>query len=132
MSAFSLSWIFGFGAQAKGGRNKLPSWDDILSCLEKIRDNKGSVTLDVVTEMGVGSQSLQVLSDSGRYVVSLEEDDGVDYFVRSYRNAKLQGMKVEVLGDIWDGVFVCNDFYTVKSIFEEFFLTGDVSKEWLD
>lgn len=132
MTGFSLSWVFGIGPQAKGGRNKLPIWSDILFCLNEVKGNKGSVTLDLTAETGFGAKSLQVLSDEGKYVISLGEDDGVDYIVRSYRNINLQDVSLDVLGDVWDGVFVCTDFFVVKSIFKEFFLTGNVSKELLD
>ncbi|HBO3003007.1 hypothetical protein QVL95_27225 [Pseudomonas aeruginosa] len=132
MAAFSLSWVFGVGAQAKGGRNRFPSWDDVLSYLELIREGKGSVTLELISKTAVGPQSLQVQSEGGKYVVSLGEDDGVDYIVRSYRNLKLQGIPFEVLGDVWDGVLICDEFSILKNIFEEFFLTGDVNKELLN
>ncbi|WP_220274552.1 DUF6911 family protein, partial [Pseudomonas aeruginosa] len=67
MAAFSLSWVFGVGAQAKGGRNRFPSWDDVLSCLELIREGKGSVTLELISKTAVGPQSLQVQSEGGKY-----------------------------------------------------------------
>lgn len=54
MAAFSLSWVFGVGAKAKGGRNRFPSWDDVLSCLELIREGKGSVTLELISKTAVG------------------------------------------------------------------------------
>ncbi|WP_428829876.1 DUF6911 family protein [Pseudomonas aeruginosa] len=56
----------------------------------------------------------------------------MDYIVRSYRNLKLQGIPFEVLGDVWDGVLICDEFSILQNIFEEFFLTGDVSKELLN
>ncbi|MFO6307290.1 DUF6911 family protein, partial [Pseudomonas aeruginosa] len=112
--------------------NRFPSWDDVLSCLELIREGKGSVTLELISKTAVGPQSLQVQSEGGKYVVSLGEDDGVDYIVRSYRNLKLQGIPFEVLGDVWDGVLICDEFSILQNIFEEFFLTGDVSKELLN
>lgn len=132
MIAFSLSWVFGFGLQAKGGRKKLPSWEEIFSCLKEVKGCKGSVTLDLLTDTDIGPQSLQVLSDNCKYVISLGEDNGTEYFVRSYTNISLAGIELEVLGDVWDGVLVCTDFNDVEKIFKQFFLAGDVDKKLLN
>ncbi|MGA4816214.1 DUF6911 family protein [Pseudomonas aeruginosa] len=98
MAAFSLSWVLAWVLKLREEGNRFPSWDDVLSYLELIREGKGSVTLELISKTAVGPQSLQVQSEGGKYVVSLGEDDGVDYIVRSYRNLKLQGIPFEVLG----------------------------------
>ncbi|MFJ4142442.1 DUF6911 family protein [Pseudomonas sp. NPDC089734] len=130
MKNYSLSWVIGIGGQAHGGNKKLPAWQDVDFYLDKIKKGDGSLTLSVVGS-DVGPQFLQVFSDEGKYVLSLGEDDGADYIVRSYFNPELKNSEYEVLGDIWSGELVCLDFSIVKKAFETFFLTGDVSLDLL-
>ena len=75
MAAFSLSWVLAWVLKLRG-RNRFPSWDDVLSCLELIREGKGSVTLELISKTAVGPQSLQVQSEGGKYVVSLGKTMG--------------------------------------------------------
>lgn len=131
MKNYSLSWVLGVGDEAHGGNKKLPDWQDIDCYLEKIKEGKGSLTLSIAGGSDTGPQLLQVFWDEGKYVLSLGEDDGVDYIVRSYLNPEFKSSKYEILGDIWSGELVCLDFSVVKEAFETFFLTGDVSLELL-
>lgn len=48
----------------------------------------------------IGPQLLQVLSDNGRYILSLGVDDGLDYVMRSHSNPGLKGTEYEVLGNL--------------------------------
>lgn len=127
MKNYSLSWVIGIGDQANGGSKKFPNWQDIDSHLDKIKEGKGSLTLTIVGGPDIGPQLLQVFSDGGKYVLSLGEDDGTDYVIRSYFNPELKNREYEILGNFWGGELVCLDFSVVKNAFEEFFLTGDVS-----
>lgn len=127
MKHYSLSWVVGVGDQANGGNKKIPTWQDVEYHLDKIKEGAGSLTLSIVGGPDIGPQFLQVFSDEGKYVLSLGEDDGADYVVRSYFNPELKNSECEVLGDIWSGELICLDFAIVKEVFEEFFLTGDVS-----
>lgn len=131
MKNYSLSWVVGVGDQANGGNKKFPVWQDVDCYLDKIKRGKGSLTLSIVGGSDTGPQFLQVFSDEGKYVLSLGEDDGTDYVVRSYLNPELKNSEYEILGDIWSGELVCLDFSIVKEAFEEFFLIGDVSLELL-
>ncbi|MCY7259316.1 DUF6911 family protein [Pseudomonas protegens] len=131
MKGYLLSWVVGVGEQAGGGKKKLPTWQDVNFYLDQIKDGKGSLTLDVIDAPDVGPQLLQVISDAGKYVLSLGEDDGSDYIVRSYFNPDLKDSEYEILGDVWSGKLVCLDFSIVKNLFEEFFLTGNVSSRIL-
>ena len=131
MKNYSLSWVVGVGDQANGGNKKFPVWQDVDCYLDKIKRGKGSLTLSIVGGSDTGPQFLQVFSDEGKYVLSLGEDDGTDYVVRSYFNPELKNSEYEILGDIWSGELVCLDFSIVKEAFEEFFLIGDVSLELL-
>ncbi|MEE4070507.1 DUF6911 family protein [Pseudomonas viridiflava] len=131
MKNYSLSWVVGVGDHANGGNKKFPVWQDVDCYLDKIKRGKGSLTLSIVGGSDTGPQFLQVFSDEGKYVLSLGEDDGTDYVVRSYLNPELKNSEYEILGDIWSGELVCLDFSIVKEAFEEFFLIGDVSLELL-
>jgi hypothetical protein len=131
MKNYTLSWVVGVGDQAKGGNKKLPAWQDVEFHLDEIEKEGGSLTLNVVDGPDVGPQLLQVFSDNGRYVLSLGEDDGENYIVRSYFNSGLKGSEYEILGNNWSGELVCLNFSVVKDAFEEFFLTGNVSRSLL-
>ncbi|POD78639.1 hypothetical protein BKM17_07610 [Pseudomonas syringae group genomosp. 3] len=131
MRKYSLSWVIGVGDQVNGGNKKLPAWQDVDYYLDKIKIGKGSLTLSIVGGSDTGPQLLQVFSDEGGYVLSLGEDDGTDYVVRSYLNPELKSSEYEILGNIWSGELVCLNFSIVKEAFEEFFLTGDVSLDLL-
>lgn len=131
MKNYSLSWVVGVGDQANGGNKKFPVWQDVDCYLDKVKRGKGSLTLSIVGGPDIGPQFLQVFSDEGKYVLSLGEDDGTDYVVRSYLNPELKNSEYEILGDIWNGELVCLDFSIVKEAFEEFFLIGDVSLKLL-
>lgn len=132
MKNYSLSWVVGVGDQANGGNKKFPVWQDVDCYLDKVKRGKGSLTLSIIGGPDTGPQFLQVFSDEGKYVLSLGEDDGTDYVVRSYLNPELKNSEYEILGDIWSGELVCLDFSIVKETFEEFFLMGDVSLELLN
>lgn len=131
MKTYSLSWVVGVGDEAHGGNKKLPTWLDVDCCLDKIKKGKGSLTLSIAGGPDIGPQLLQVFSDEGKYVLSLGEDDGMDYIIRSYFNPELKNNEYEILGDIWSGELVCLDFSIVKEAFETFFSTGNVSLELL-
>lgn len=131
MKNYSLSWVVGVGDQANGGNKKFPAWQDIECYLDKINRGNGSLTLNILGGADAGPQFLQLFSDEGKYALSLGQDDGTDYVVRSYLNPALKGNEYEILGDIWSGELVCLDFSIVKKAFAEFFLMGDVGLELL-
>lgn len=78
-----------------------------------------------------GPQTLQILADEGKYVLSLGENNGIDYIVRSYWNPELKDSEHKILGNIWNGEQLCLDFSIVKEALEEFFIRGDVSLKLL-
>jgi hypothetical protein len=131
MKRYSLSWTIGISDKAQGGNKRLPTWQDVDFHLGEIEGGKGTLTLNVVGGPNVGPQFLQVISDDGKYLLSLGVDDGADYVVRSYLNPRIKGMEYELLGNIWGGELVCLDFSIVREAFEQFFLTGDVSSNLL-
>ncbi|GID07698.1 MULTISPECIES: DUF6911 family protein [Pseudomonas] len=125
---FSLSWIVGFGSECKGGRAKEPSWSDIELHLREVCETSGSVTLEVVNLNGFELLSLQVVAGDGMYAMTLGEDNGEDYIVRSYLGGGNSGKMVDILGDAVDASGVCTDFEIVVNVFRQFFEEGRVSR----
>nr|WP_139273377.1 hypothetical protein [Pseudomonas frederiksbergensis] len=72
--------------------------------------------------------SLQVVADDGMYAMTLGEDNGEDYIVRSYLRGSNSGAVVDILGDAVDASGVCTDFEVVVDIFRQFFEEGRVSR----
>ncbi len=126
MMKLSLSWIVGCGAECQGGRTKDPSWGDVESHLREVCEVSGSVTLEAVNLNGFELLSLQVVADHGMFAMTLGEDDGEDYTVRSYLGTGDAGKAVDFLGDAVDASAVCTDFETVVDIFRGFFEKGCV------
>jgi hypothetical protein len=125
---FSLSWIVGFGSECKGDRAIEPSWSDIELHLREVCETSGSVTLEVVNLKGFELLSLQVVAGDGMYAMTLGEDNGEDYIVRSYLGGGNSGTVVNILGDAVDASGVCTDFEIVVDIFRQFFEEGRVSR----
>lgn len=122
-----VSWTIG----RRSGRLTEPSWAEIEKHLVALQKHSGAVTLDIVDGPDLGPQSLQVRAERGRFVLTLGEDDGEDYTVRTFANDTADSQRVEVLGDLWDPGLVCDRFEIVLGAFTEFFETGDVSRNIL-
>lgn len=125
---FSLSWVVGFGSECQGGRIKEPSWSDVELHLKEVCEVAGSVTLETENFNGFELLSLQVAAEHGVFAMTLGEDNGEDYIVRSYLGAGNSGRVVDVLGDAVDASAVCTDFEIVIDIFRGFFEEGRVSR----
>jgi len=128
---FSLSWVIGSGEQAKGGNEDNIHIDQVISILDLIFDQSGSLTLDLIDAPATGPQNLSVEFENGLSVLSLGEEDDDDYFVRTYTSNLNESKKVIILGNEWDARLVCDDKEIVKKIFIEFFSTKNVSKKLL-
>ena len=131
MITFSLSWVVGFGQSSRGGSKDDVSLDDVMNILNKVLKDSGSVTIDVINGPEIGPESLQVGSEAGLSVLSLGENDGEDYVVRTYTADSFYTQQVSILGEMWDLNLICKDQNIVKDIFKEFFLTGNVSRNLL-
>jgi hypothetical protein len=125
------SWTIGVDNRCTGDNRADPEWAEIERILEEIRARSGSLTIDLVDGPQTGAQSFQVLSDQGRFLLTLGEDDGVDYRVRSFTNPNASDVKVTVLGDMWSNKSLCTDFEVVRKAVKDFLNTGDVSHELL-
>ncbi|WP_442963485.1 DUF6911 family protein [Pseudomonas sp. 3JA] len=125
---FSLSWAVGFGSECQGSSAKEPSWSDIELHLREVCDASGSVTLELTGFNGFELLSLQVVADGGAYAMTLGEDNGEDYIVRSYLGGGSAGKVVYILGDAVDASGVCLDSEVVVDVFRQFFEVGRVSR----
>lgn len=79
----------------------------------------------------IGAISLQVLSDKNQYLLTLGEDNGSEYIVRSYFNKLAKGEMIDILGDNWDARHLIYDYDIVINAFKSFYITGDVSRDLL-
>lgn len=131
MSYISLSWVIGQGEDSDGGSKDSPSLNKIVEYLERILENSGSITLDIIDGPEIGPQSLQVEAEGGNAVISLGEDDGDEYIVRTYTNKFATEKEVAVLGNLWDSKLICEDADELRDIVKEFVATGTVSQDKL-
>lgn len=88
--------------------------------------------MDRVGGSEIGPQTLQVLADQGLSVLTLGEDTGEDYVVRTFTSGLAAGQQLKVLGNTWDPRLICENFDVVVQVFREFFETGNVSRELLN
>ncbi|MDL5593597.1 hypothetical protein QS468_12840 [Bacillus subtilis] len=122
----SLSWTVGFGRACKGGVLRESSWSDVVTQLEKSCQNLGSVTLDVDELPGFELLTLQVVSGSGKYFLTLGEDDGNEYNVKMFVGDEALEKVVNIQGEPVDGSVICWGFNTVVEVFSQLFGNGRV------
>jgi hypothetical protein len=135
MSNIALSWMVGYGENARGGNKWNATWEDILEVLSGVINEKtGSVTLDLIDAPEIGPQSLQMQAEKGYFILLLGEAEDDDDDVRSYTNqaSNIQQSQVYILGNLWSSQSICTDPEIVVKVFHEFFTTGDVSRDLLD
>jgi hypothetical protein len=70
----------------QGGNQRSSAWSDVEARLEQAKIFSGSVSLETIGGSGGRPHYLQVQSDGAKYLLTLGEDDGKDYHVRSYFN----------------------------------------------
>jgi hypothetical protein len=131
MKKYLLSWTKGRSTHAEGGYTKNFVWSDILDKLNDINSDAGTVGLEIIEPQDVGPQSLQVQTDNKKSVISLGEDDGENYTVRSFVNPTPEKEKINILGNNWPDSVVCSDFNSVIKIFKDFYNFGNVSEDFL-
>jgi hypothetical protein len=136
MPKLSMSWTENAELPAIGGRYDRPNWDDVQHRLDRAQQLCGTVTLDIEDAPEIGPKMLQVFCDRNGCVIMLGEmvleEDGPDWNVRSFFNANADPGMIDILGNNWDARTICHDFAIVLAAFQEFFETGDVSREMLD
>jgi len=129
---FSFSWVIGFGEGAQGGSTDDVQLKNVMETIDLILRDSGSLTVDLVGGDEVGPESLHVEAEGGKSVISLGENTGEDYVVRTYTNESACGGEVFILGNKWDPKLVCEDSNVVKAIVKEFLSTGNVSSSLLN
>ncbi|MFC0138940.1 DUF6911 family protein [Erwinia mallotivora] len=123
-----MSWTL----NENGGNKQISNWSDILIQLEQLQGREGSLTLDILANVGNGAEMLQVRTESGYYLITLGEIFEDEYQVRTYWEPSKPDAEMIVLGDRWPERQLTKDFDLVVRIFKEFFDTGNVSTELLD
>lgn len=107
-----------------------PSWEQIVSCLNKLKSESGSIRISVVEPPAVGPETLSVRGDSGHYLITMLDNINDDEEeIRSLFFKEKKGLpQVDILGDYWDPQIVTDDLDLVVRIFKEFYETGNVSQ----
>jgi hypothetical protein len=131
VNRYVMSWTIGTESEIRGGHLIEPSFDQVMEKLASIATCPGTLSLDRLDGLAIGPQQLQVHSENNQYLITLGEKDADDYNVRSFTNKAAVAGQVEILGDYWDKKMICQDFQLVIKVFQEFLLTGDVSREIL-
>jgi hypothetical protein len=131
MSRYLLSWVIGLSGESQGGNLKDPGWIDVQQRLSEINGQAGTLTLNRIDGPEIGPQNLQVQTEGGFSVLSLGEDNGDDYIVRSFKDDSAAKGTIRIMGNEWSRRLVCVDFQIVLRVFEDFFNSGDVSRELL-
>ncbi|MFS2158146.1 hypothetical protein ACCD10_12400 [Pseudomonas sp. Pseusp122] len=126
-----VSWTILIDGITSGGSQYAESWDDVCPYLTKLREQAGTVCLDLVDAPDPGPISMQLVAENRIYLVTLLEATDDDTYVRSYTNPAALSEMVEVLGDRWDARQLTHDFELVMQIFKEFCDSGEVSRQWL-
>ncbi|MDH0749411.1 hypothetical protein N5D61_24100 [Pseudomonas sp. GD03842] len=129
---FLISWTLSSGGNTTGGHNDVEGWDEVLCRLESMKLHAGSMCLEWMDAPETGPYSMDLIADDGRYLITLLEATRDDSEVRSFTNPAAVAEMVCMLGDLWDARYLTSDFGLVRNLFNEFFETGDVSREVLN
>ncbi len=132
MISLSLSWVIGYGENCRGGSKDNATLDEIMELVEDILKYSGSVSLTVMDGPEIGPQRFQIITEKGNSLITLGEEDGHEYDVRSYTNNSSTGQFISICGDFWDAMTVCQNADEVRAIVKEFFVTGNVSNNILN
>lgn len=107
-------------------------WDDVMYHLKFLQLRRGSICLERMDAPDIGPFSISVAGENGYYLVTLLEASEDETEVREYTNLKVESEMIEILGNFWHSSFLISDYDLVCSMVEEFFKTGDVSRQWLN
>lgn len=130
---FLMKWSIGFGVgSSTGGNLDDVNWCQLKEKLDIVLNDIGSITLTITDWQEIGPHFLQVLSDGGAFFLSLGEDNGSDYVIRDYRSPCGNTETVIIHGNYYSNKSVCYDRELIFSVFEDFYLTGNVSHEILN
>lgn len=130
MIEFSMSWVV--MGESSGGNDENVSCKEVITKLRLLMSKGGSLNIDILNGPEIGPQNLSIACEQNNFVVSLGEDDGEDYIVRTLKSENNGGGQIVVLGNYWDADLVCNDEKLVERIVINFLESGDVSREILN
>ena len=119
---FLLSWVI----EDKGGHTYSFNWDFLKNLLINLKNSRGSVTLSII-DRETGITSLQTQAENNNYLLTLEDE--ID--VKSYFNELGGQGQIKILGDYWDKRQVTNDYSMILDIFSQYYLTGDINRDYI-
>lgn len=132
MKMICLSWTVQVDFPGTGGCIYDPAWELVTERLESVLQTSGSVTLDAEDD-NERSRSLQVQVERGSFLLTLGVETETDWIVRVFENPHVSppGEMIALGGGFWNSTKICNDSAIVRSAFQQFFESGDVSKQYL-
>lgn len=119
---FLLSWVI----EDKGGHTYSFNWDFLKNLLINLKNSRGSITLSII-DRETGITSLQTQAENNNYLLTLEDE--ID--VKSYFNELGGQGQIKILGDYWDKRQVTNDYSMILDIFSQYYLTGDINRDYI-
>jgi hypothetical protein len=126
-----VSWTVRAEGETSGATLNAHGWADVWPILAGLQGQAGTLSLDLLDAPDPGPMSMQLVCESGLYLVTLLEATEDDDHVRCYTNPNAVAEMIEVLGDRWDARQLTGDFDLVLRMFQSFCETGDVARQWL-
>lgn len=123
---FLLSWVI----EDKGGHTYSFNWDFLKNLLIKLKNSRGSITLSTI-DRETGITSLQTQAENNNYLLTLEDETEDEIDVKSYFNELGGQRQIKILGDYWDKRQVTNDYSMILDIFSQYYLTGDINRDYI-
>ena len=123
---FLLSWVI----EDKGGHTYSFNWDFLKNLLIKLKNSRGSITLSTI-DRETGITSLQTQAENNNYLLTLEDETEDEIDVKSYFNELGGQGQIKILGDYWDKRQVTNDYSMILDIFSQYYLTGDINRDYI-
>ena len=107
-----------------------PSSDSIDKTLLDLKDANGIIELSIEPQPDIGPHELALYVEDGNYLLMLSEyDKDGDVDVRTISTDGAENGLMSILGESYPAKAVTDNFQLISSIFKEFALKGDVSKE---
>lgn len=122
-----MNLSIGWTLNNKGGSSKNFTYNDLEKKLQELKNQSGTITLEILDDVDIGPQALQVRTEKGLYLITLGENTVDDYEIRSFFNPNKSNKKIVILGDYWPENQLTNDFEFVVKVFKEFYESGNVS-----
>ena len=107
-----------------------PNYDSVKEALLSLKKSNGVIGLRLQPEPESGPYELMMYSDSGQFLIMLNEyDDDGDSNVRTVNQSISDKELIPIMGDFYSANTITRDFEFVCSIFEDFINTGNVSEQ---